>query len=52
MAHFGYWNLVSDPKPNKVVKKNLNRDAPKVPKQVSAKRDGVINSQNYIFTQS
>ena len=32
IAHFGYWTLVSDPKPNKVVNKWLKIDAPKVPK--------------------
>ena len=26
-------------------------DAPKVPKQAEAKRDGVINPQNYNFSQ-
>ena len=29
----------------------LENDAPKVPKQAEAKRDGVINPQNYIFNQ-
>ena len=29
-AHFGYWTLVSDPYPNKVVNKWLEVDAPKV----------------------
>ena len=29
----------------------LKIDAPKVPKQVETKRDGVINPQNYIFSQ-
>ena len=29
----------------------LNIDAPKVPKQAEAKRDGVINPQNYNFSQ-
>ena len=49
-AHFGYWTLVSDPWPNKVVQK-LKSDAQKVPKEAKAKRDGVINPQNYIFNQ-
>ena len=31
-AHFGYWTLVSDPYPNKVVNKWLKIDAQKVPK--------------------
>ena len=29
----------------------LESESPKVPKQVEAKRDGVINSQNYNFNQ-
>ena len=29
----------------------LKIDAPKVPKQAEAKRDGVINPQNYNFSQ-
>ena len=31
--------------------KNMKRDDPKVPKQAEAKRDGVINPQNYNFNQ-
>ena len=31
--------------------KNLKSDDPKVPKQAKAKRDGVINPQNYNFNQ-
>ena len=41
-AHFGYWTLISDPKPNKIVE-NLKSNAPKVPNQGKAKRNGVIN---------
>ena len=41
---------MSDPSPNKVVSKVENVD-PKVPKQAEAKRDGVINPQNYNFNQ-
>ena len=40
-AHFGYWTLVSDPWPNKVAEK-VESDAPKVPKEAEAKRNGVI----------
>ena len=29
----------------------VENDGPKVPKQAEAKRDGVINPQNYIFNQ-
>ena len=29
----------------------LERDVPNVPKQAKAKRDGVINPQNYNFNQ-
>ena len=29
----------------------LESDVPKVPKQAEAKRDGVINQQNYNFKQ-
>ena len=36
--------------PNKVVQK-LKSDAPKVPNQAKAKRDGVINPKNYNFSQ-
>ena len=37
-AHFGYWTLISDPYPNKVVNKWLKVDAQKVPKiQAGAK---------------
>ena len=36
--------------PNKVVQK-LKSDAPKVPNQAKAKRDGVINPKNYNFIQ-
>ena len=36
--------------PNKVVQK-LKSDAPKVPIQAKAKRDCVINPQNYNFSQ-
>ena len=32
MDHFGYWTLVSDLQPNKVVNKWLKIDAQKVPK--------------------
>ena len=49
-AHFRYWTLVSDPYPNKLVQK-LKSDAQKVPKEAKAKRDGVINPQNYNFNQ-
>ena len=49
-AHFGKWTLISDPSPNKVVPKVENFD-PKMPKQAEAKRDGVINPQNYNFHQ-
>ena len=35
---------------NKVVQK-MNSDAPKVPNQAKAKRDGVINPKNYNFSQ-
>ena len=45
-AHFGYWTLVSDPQPNKVVQK-VEKWCQKVPKEAKAKRDGVINPQNY-----
>ena len=31
--------------------KKLKSDDPKVPKQAKAKRDGVINPQNYNFNQ-
>ena len=31
--------------------KKLKSDDPKVPKQAEAKRDGVINPQNYNFNQ-
>ena len=31
--------------------KKLKRDDPKVPKEAEAKRDGVINPQNYNFSQ-
>ena len=31
--------------------KKLKSDYPKVPKQAEAKRDGVINPQNYNFKQ-
>ena len=31
--------------------KTLKSDDPKVPKQAEAKRDGVINPQNYNFNQ-
>ena len=31
--------------------KKLKSDDPKVPKQAEAKRDGVINQQNYNFKQ-
>ena len=31
--------------------KKLKSDAPKVPKQAKAKRDGVINPQNYHFNK-
>ena len=31
--------------------KKLRSDDPKVPKQAGAKRDGVINPQNYNFKQ-
>ena len=31
--------------------KKLKSDDPKVPKQAKAKRDGVINPQNYSFNQ-
>ena len=31
--------------------KKLTKNAPKVPKQAKAKRDGVINPQNYNFYQ-
>ena len=44
-------SLISDPSPNKVVSKVENVD-PKVPKQAEAKRDGVINPQNYNFNQN
>ena len=33
------------------LKQKLKSDAPKVPKQVKAKSDGVINTQNYNFSQ-
>ena len=39
---------LSDPLPNKVVEKMKN-NAPKVPKEAIAKKDGVINPQNYNF---
>ena len=42
--------LISDPNTNRVVLK-LRNDAPKVPNQAKAKRDGVINPQNYNFSQ-
>ena len=29
----------------------MESDAPKVPKQAKAKRDGVLNPQNYNFSQ-
>ena len=32
--------------------KKLKSDDPKVPKQAKAKRDGVINPQNYNFKQN
>ena len=38
------------PKLNKVVL-NVENDCPKVPNQAKAKRDGVINPQNYNFSQ-
>ena len=52
-AYFGYWTLISDPSPNKVVSKVENVD-PKVPKQAEAKGDGVINPQilNYNLNQN
>ena len=31
--------------------KKMKNDAPKVPKQAKAKRDGVINPRNYNFDQ-
>ena len=31
--------------------KKMKSDAPKVPKQAEAKRDGVINPQNYNFNR-
>ena len=31
--------------------KKLENNAPKVPKEASAKRDGVINTQHYTFYQ-
>ena len=36
--------------PNNVVSK-VENDRPNVPKQAEAKRDGVINPQNYNFNQ-
>ena len=43
-AHFGYWTLVSDPWPKKVVLKVENTCiCPKMPEQGIAKRDGVMN---------
>ena len=41
---------LSDPTPNKIVQK-LTSDVPKVPNQAKAKRDGVINRENYNFIQ-
>ena len=35
----------------KEVNEKLKNDAPKVPNQAKAKRDGGINSQNYNFSQ-
>ena len=46
----GNEHLISDPSLNKVVSKVENVD-PKVPKQAEAKRDGVINQQNYNVNQ-
>ena len=31
--------------------KKMKSDAPKVPKQAKVKRDGVLNPQNYNFSQ-
>ena len=49
-AHFGYWTLVSNPWPNTVVQK-IEKWCQKVPKEATAKRDGVKNPQNYNFNQ-
>ena len=48
-AHLGYWTLISDPWPNKVVQK-LKGDVPKEPNQAEAKWDCVVNPQNYNFS--
>ena len=48
---------ISGTKPSSVILsqtlkfKKLQSDYPKVPKQAGAKRDGVINPQNYNFQQ-
>ena len=36
---------------NELFSKNEKRDVPNVPKQAGAKRDGVINPENYNFKQ-
>ena len=45
---------ISDTEPSSLAKKEFSkvkRDVPNVPKQAEAKRDGVINPQNYNFKQ-
>ena len=52
-VHFGYYTLISDPssKKYKNVVSKMQSHSRKVPKQAGAKRNGVINSRNYIFNQ-
>ena len=49
-AHFGYWTLVSDPYPNKVVQK-VEKRRPKSAERSLSQRDGVVNQNNYNCNQ-